>query len=43
MVLNAIPLEECKMVLGKQWIDKRKATFNEVTHILQIFSCGKCY
>lgn len=31
------PLKNNKVILGKQWIDKRKASYDEETHILEIF------
>lgn len=31
------------VVLGKKWIDERKATCDEEAHILLIFSHGTCY
>lgn len=36
-VCKIVPSKGCKVVLGKQWIEGRKATFDEEIHILKIF------
>lgn len=40
---NVIPFKDNKLILCKQWIDERKASFDEESHILQSFSFDVCY
>lgn len=38
-----IPLEDHAVVLGKQWLDERRASYKEETRILQVYIQGQCY